>query len=133
MKRYLRSVRWLFVLVAIVSLSGCEFFREQPVNLSVHYVRDILALAPDAWVQRAPTMGIRERQAFDYLRALREQNRTLAVDVSKVDRPDEYRRVILIVVNEVHGAAGEPRARLLFHVERGADKKWTISRVELVE
>jgi hypothetical protein len=133
MKVLFKLVRWLLVLLTITTLAGCKFFREEPVNLSVSYVEKILKMPADQWARRGAAMDLRERQAFDYLRALREQGRKLAVDVNKVNRPDDARREVLIVVNEVFGAAGEPRARLRFLVDRGAGNKWKIDRVELME
>lgn len=133
MKVLFKLVRWLLVLMVIATFAGCKFFREEPVNLSVSYVQKILKMKEQKWQARAASMDMRERQAFSYLRALRDQNRSLAVDVAKVIRPDDEQRQVLIVVNEVFGAAGEPRARLRFFVNRGAENKWKIARVELIE
>lgn len=131
--RSFRSVsRWptILLLLLATALAGCDLFREAGTREAVRVVQEWIHQPAADYQARAGELALPERQAMDYLRALREQGIALVVRVEQVTRTGAGLRRVELVVGDKSRDGIEERARFLIDVARNEQRQWRVSRLE---
>ncbi len=127
----------LFVLGLIsvlLLLSACGLLRDEPTNKAVAIVQSYSTMPDAEYSLQRNAITTRERLAFDYLRALQEQNSKLSYAVEDVRRTEPGSRTVIVTVNERATTSSRPeRARFEIMVKRDIQKIWRIESYRLVE
>jgi hypothetical protein len=122
------------LLIPIWLLSGCELIRDEPSNKALAMIETYANLTSAEFANKANELGMREQQAFNYLRALKEQGGKLRYGIDSIERKNKAHRSVVVVVTE-RNRFGQKKQRAQFTIELSRDKKdtWTVDSVMLIE
>lgn len=129
-----KSLVKLGTVALLFQVSSCGILRDEPTSKAVGII-ETFATMPDAeYREHRKNIAFRERLAFDYLRALQEQNSKLSYGVENVQRPSPGSRKVIVTVSD-RGATNIDAERAKFEVivERDDQKVWRVASYHLVE
>lgn len=129
-----KSLVTLGMLSLLLQLSACGILRDEPTSKAVGII-ETFATMPDAeYQEHRNTIAFRERLAFDYLRALQEQNSKLSYGVDNVQRQSPGSRKVIVTMSDRSATnIDTERARFEVIVERDDQKVWHVASYQLVE
>ena len=130
----IKNLKALGLVSALLLLSSCGLLRDEPTNKAVKLIESFATMAEAEYSLQRKSIAVRERLAFDYLRALQAQNRKLSYGVENVQRINAGSRTVLVTVSERDTASSQPeRARFKVLVNRDDQNVWRIESYRLVE
>jgi hypothetical protein len=129
-----KSLATLGMFSLLLQLSACGILRDEPTSKAVGII-ETYATMPDAeYREHRNAIAFRERLAFDYLRALQEQNSKLSYGVENVQRQSPGSRKVIVTVSDRSATnIDTERAKFEVIVERDDQKAWRVASYQLVE